>query len=160
MNRYSLDGRLGFLGAALCSLASLSVATGCRAVGKAAGFRGAEEMHGVVWNSPLPDLVPPGPERNTLYLSVRDASGADIELRDEIRGRLQQAGYTLERDPDKAHYHLRATLRYFGENPAGDRGVSQANTMGAIVGVSTAAGTYAALRGAGVDSLPAPRSAA
>jgi hypothetical protein len=150
----------------LCSsllLSSLAVFSfsGCEttSAGSALGFKGARERTGLVWNTPLPEMEPPGPNRRTIYVQFRDASGTAMDLRKEVRGKIESMGYTLERDPDKADYRLQATLRFFGENPAADEGRNVAATLGGVAGFGTAAAVYSTGRALGAPSSGAMASA-
>jgi hypothetical protein len=105
---------------------------GCRSVGEATGMPGAKPKYGIVWNAPMEDLTPPGPERRTVYVTYRDMSGEDIQLREHIREIVRNQGWIVTSDSDAADYHLRTTLRFFGENLAGDGGHSASNALGGI----------------------------
>jgi hypothetical protein len=65
-------------------------------------------------------------------------SDADsIDIRDDVREAVRDAGYTLVDDPTKANFRLRATIRYYGENEAADEGRGLARGMGAVGGAAT-----------------------
>jgi hypothetical protein len=66
------------------------------------------------WAEPLTSLDPPAPNRNRVYVQYRDASGGDLQLRDDIRGAVANAGYVLVQNPDQADYRLETIIRKFG----------------------------------------------
>lgn len=128
-------------------LAGGLVSTGCRSVGGLAGSRDAEARSGTVWNLPAPDLPPLRPDQRTAFVSVRNISDADIDIRREVRAAVQSAGFRLVDDPEEAHIRLRATIRYFGENENADGGESLARNLGAVGGAATGVAAGAATTG-------------
>lgn len=128
-------------------LAALLVSTGCRSVGGLAGSRDAEPRSGTVWNLPAPDLPPLRPDQRTAFVSIRNISDADIDIRHQIRSAVQGAGFQLVDDPDEAHIRLRATIRYFGENENADEGRGLAQNLGAVGGAATGVAAGAATTG-------------
>ncbi len=126
------------------------VGTGCRSVGGLIGNKDAEARSGTVWNVPAPDIEPVAPEERTVYIRVRNISDAtEINLTPDIKSSVQDAGYILVDDPTEANFRLRASLRFFGENEAGDLGQSQARLLGGISGAGIGLGTYGVARSAG-----------
>jgi len=119
----------------------------CRSVGGVAGSRDAAARSGTVWNVPAPELPPLRPEQKTAYVTVRNISDADINVRQEIRAAVRDAGFRLVEDPEEAHIRLRATVRYFGENENADEGRGLANSLGAVGGAAIGVGTGAAVTG-------------
>lgn len=112
-------------------------ATGCRSVAGVLGDDDAEARSGSVWNVPAPFLEPPPAENRTVYVSWRNMSDAsEINLTQDLKASLQNAGYTVVNDPQGAHFRLRARLRYFGENEQADGGVSKAAALGGISGAA------------------------
>lgn len=126
--------------------------TGCRSFGNVIGSKDAEARSGTVWNVPAPDIEPVGPEQRTVFVKVRNISDAtEINLAPDIKSSVQDAGYILVDDPSKANFRLRATIRFFGENEAGDLGQGQARVLGGIAGAGVGLGTYGAARSAGAN---------
>ncbi len=126
------------------------VASGCtsvsRGVGKVTANKYATPSSGTVWAVPPPQLDPPSPENKTVYISFRNISDAQsVELGDKLRNAAQEQGWTVVRDPQKAHYRLRASLRYFGEVKPDSGGKQVANNMGLITGAAVGVGTGAAV---------------
>lgn len=108
---------MSFKIAALGLLASVSVLGGCRTFHGAIGDEAATKpLTKITWAAPLEDLDPPAPGRKRVWVQYRDASGQDIQLRDEIREAVERSGYELVSNPDTADYRLQATLRDFGRN--------------------------------------------
>lgn len=133
--------------ASAVGLTLLLAVNGCRSVGSVAGSRDAEARSGTVWNVPAPELPPLRPDQRTAFVSVRNISDADIDIRREIRAAVQDAGFRLVDDPEEAHIRLRATIRYFGENENADEGRSLANSLGSVGGAAIGVGTGAAVTG-------------
>lgn len=108
---------MSFKIAALGMLAALGVLGGCRTINGALGDEAATKpLTKITWAAPLEDLDPPAPGRKRVWVQYRDASGQDIQLRDEIREAVERSGYELVSNPDTADYRLQATLRDFGRN--------------------------------------------
>ncbi|MEM1108132.1 MAG: complement resistance protein TraT [Planctomycetota bacterium] len=125
---------------------------GCRSVGKVLGNKDAEVRSGTVWNVPAPDIEPPAPSDRTVYIQVRNMSDASqIDLTPDIKSAVQDAGYVIVNDPTTANFRLRASLRFFGENEAGDLGRSQALALGGISGAGIGLGTAGVASAAGAN---------
>jgi hypothetical protein len=108
----------------LCALAL--VAQSCRSVG-------SPELKQLKvsskWLTPSPDIRPVSGKNKLVYLSIRNTSGSNIEIRNEVRAKVQELGYRVTDDLDQAYFILMADLRYFGEKS--DRGYG--NTVGGAV---------------------------
>lgn len=126
----------------------VTVVTGCTSVSRGMGSltdnKYAEPRSGTVWVVPPPQLEPPGSDERTVYISYRNISDADIDLRDLIVDTARNQGWTIVRDPQQAHYRLRSSVRYFGEvePESGGAGVGQAlgGIAGAAVGIGVGVG--------------------
>ena len=129
--------RLTFL---LLSLAVLAL-SGCAATMTALEHRNLEVQ------SKMSDTIfldPVGPELKTVYLQVKNTSDKDINLQGIISQSLVQKGYTLETDPEQAHYLLHVNVRFAGKaKPMDIQRALQAGyggAMGTLVGGMVGAG--------------------
>ena len=119
--------------------------TGCatmdRAYQKTVGVVDPDKMTlqgGSKWMSPMPRLGMPGSGEMVVYLRFKNSSGSPLgDLYEEIRTGVEQAGYTVTRNRDEAHYVLTADVRFFGENRNKDAGGALL-TGGALGGVTGA----------------------
>ncbi len=111
-------------------LAVFGVLGGCRTINGALGDEAATSpLTKLTWAAPLEDLDPPSPDRKKVWVQYRDASGQDIQLRDEIREAVERAGYQLVSNPDTADYRLQATVRDFGRNVDTNQFPKQVNAV-------------------------------
>lgn len=136
MNIPRIPSSISVLSTAIVLLGTAGLMS-CRSVGGVAGSRDAEPRSGTVWNIPAPDLPPLRPDQRTAFVSIRNISDADIDIRHEIRDAVRSAGFRLVDDPEEAHIRLRATIRYFGENEHADEGRGLADSLGAVGGAAT-----------------------
>ncbi len=136
------------LGVFVLSLVLVTV-SGCTAVSRSMGEltdnKYAKARSGSVWIVPPPQLEPPSEEQKTAYISFRNISDADIDLTDVIRDAAIAQGWTLTKDPKKATYRLRSSLRYFGEVEPESGGAAVGQAMGAIAGAAVGLGTGVAV---------------
>jgi Enterobacterial TraT complement resistance protein len=138
----------------------LLVVPGCSAVGRdlgsAVGSKYATPDGGITWNVPAPELDPVADSQKTVYVTVRNISDASqFDIKGALDQGLTNEGYRITRDPLRAHYRLRVSVRYFGENEAADGGHAQANALGAISGAAVGVGTGAAIEKVTGSSLAA-----
>jgi hypothetical protein len=145
-----------------CALAwaSLGSLAGCSQVGRgmggALGNKYAAPDAGITWNLPAPDLEPPSDSKKTVYLTIRNISDAEaFDIKGALQQGIQNQGYRIISDPEKANYRLKVSIRYFGENEAADGGRGQANLLGAVSGAAVGVGTGAAIHAATGSSLGA-----
>ncbi|GER06880.1 hypothetical protein GCM10007972_11350 [Iodidimonas muriae] len=90
-----------------------------------------------------PQLDPPRAEDKTVYISFRNLSDANVDLRNQLRAGASSLGWVLVNDPEKAKFRLRGDLRFFGEVEPESGGLGAAAGMGIISGAATGIGTYA-----------------
>jgi hypothetical protein len=145
-----------------CALAWASVGSlaGCATVGRgmggALGNKYAAPDAGITWNLPAPDLEPPSESKKTVYLTIRNISDAEgFDIKGPLQQGIQNQGYRIASDPEKANYRLKVSVRYFGENEAADGGHAQANLLGAVSGAAVGVGTGAAIHAATGNTLGA-----
>ena len=81
------------------------------------------------WLTPSPHVRPVSGKDKLVYCSIRNTSGSNIDIRSEVRSKVQELGYRLTDDLDQARFILMADLRYFGTKS--DRGYG--NTVGGAV---------------------------
>ncbi|PAV26826.1 TraT complement resistance protein [Tamilnaduibacter salinus] len=128
------------------------VASGCTTVSRQMGSltdnKYAEPRSGTVWVVPPPQLEPPRPSEKTVYISYRNISDSDIDLRNLLIESAREQGWTVTSDPRSAHYRLRASNRFFGEVEPESGGAGTGAAMGAIAGAATGLGTGAAVANA------------
>ena len=74
---------------------------------------------------------PPSESKKTVYLTIRNISDAEGFDQGPLQQGIQNEGYRIVSDPEKANYRLKVSVRYFGENEAADGGHAQANLLGA-----------------------------
>jgi hypothetical protein len=114
----------------------------------------AQPRSGTHWAVASPELEPPALADKTLYVSFRNVSDGDIDLREIMERSARDQGWTLLRDPNAAKFRLRATLRSYGEVAPESAGRQAAGTMGWIGGAAVGAGS-----GAVVSTFTGGRSA-
>jgi hypothetical protein len=134
---------------AIVLLAAVVMAAGCTSVSRQLGSitanKYAEPRSGTVWVVPPPQLEPPAAADRTVYISYRNISDSDIDLRGLLRDSARDQGWTLVNDPSQAKYRLRASTRFFGEVEPESGGAGAAKMMGAISGAAVGVGTGYAL---------------
>lgn len=132
-----------FLTALLAVL--LIVMAGCTTVSRQMGSltdnKYAEPRSGTVWVVPPPQLEPPRSSDRTVYISYRNISDSDIDLRNLLIESAREQGWTVTSHPQSAHYRLRASNRFFGEVEPESGGASMGRNMGVIAGAATGLGT-------------------
>lgn len=134
-----------FFNLAMVFLATAVMASGCTTVSRQLGSitdnKYAEARSGTVWVVPPPQLEPPSSADRTVYISYRNISDSDIDLRELLRESAREQGWTVLSNPDLAKYRLRASTRFFGEVEPESGGAGAARTMGAISGAAVGLGT-------------------
>ncbi|XOZ33115.1 complement resistance protein TraT [Halomonadaceae bacterium KBTZ08] len=104
----------------------------------------AEPRSGTVWVVPPPQLEPPRADERTVYISYRNISDAQLNLRPLLIKSAKKNGWEVVNRPQQAHYRLRASTRYFGEVDPDSGGASAARNMGVIAGAAAGVGVGAA----------------
>ena len=85
------------------------------------------------WLTTVPKARPVSEDKKLVYLSVRNTSGIDADLNTDIRKYVQDLGYKITGDLDKAQFVLQINLRYYGEKSK----TGYVNTVGgAIIGAA------------------------
>lgn len=122
----------------------MAVVSGCttmsRQLGSLTDNKYAEPRSGTVWVVPPPQLAPPAADSRTVYISYRNISDSDIDLRELLITSAREQGWTITNDPTNANYRLRASTRFFGEVEPESGGAVAASSMGAIAGAATGLG--------------------
>lgn len=130
---------------ALSLLACANVLSGCAAVQTAIAHRDLDvqnKMTDTIF------LDPVGPEKQTIYLQVRNTSDQpDFDLSADLRAALQAHGYTLETDPERAHYLLQVNVLQVGKMDPSAAEQMFASGYGSILGVAGAGATIGAIAG-------------
>lgn len=132
---------------AAITVLAVSILTGCATMDR--GYRGIvgvvdpdrmEMTSDIKWMTPPVNmgLRPVGPEKLVVYLRLKNSAGYPVEgLYQSLTSGLEQAGYSITRSPDEAHFSVMADVRYFGVNKRGDGGASM--ITGAVLGGATGA---------------------
>jgi hypothetical protein len=81
------------------------------------------------WLTPSPHIRPVSGSQKLVYLSIRNTSGSSIDIRNQIRSKVEGLGYRVTDDLTTAKFILMADIRYFGEKS--EKGYS--NTVGGAV---------------------------
>ncbi|MBU2872729.1 complement resistance protein TraT [Marinobacter salexigens] len=130
---------------AIVLLAAVVMASGCTAVSRQLGSitanKYADARSGTLWVVPPPQLEPPAASDRNVYISYRNISDSDIDLRGLLRDSAREQGWNVVNDPTSAKYRLRASTRFFGEVEPESGGASAARTMGLISGAAVGVGT-------------------
>lgn len=88
------------------------------------------------WLNPSPHVRPVSDSDKKVYVSVRNTSGSDMDIRSDVKSKLRELGYQVTGDLKEANFILMADLRYFGVKS--EKGY--ANTIGgAVIGGATGA---------------------
>jgi hypothetical protein len=67
------------------------------------------------WLSETPDIAVSSQKDKKVYLSIRNTSGTDLDIRESIKTKVESiSGYKVVTDLDDANYVLKATIRYYG----------------------------------------------
>lgn len=134
-------------------VAGVGMLGGCteivRTGGGLLGQEGAKAEYGVVWNTAIPEMLPPSASRKSVYVTYQDVSGEEISLHQELREAIASRGYVLTGEPDQAAYRVRATLRYFGPNDESTRTHIDGILNGVVAGTAVGAATYGVLGASG-----------
>ncbi len=124
----------------------LTALTGCTTMDRM--YRGSTRMTNpdkmklqtnVKWLTPPTSmgLTPVAPEKRTVYLRYKNSSGSNMpDMRADIEQSLQQAGYSVTRDPTEAKYTMTVDCRFFGVNREKDAGgtLLTGGILGGILG--------------------------
>ena len=87
-------------------------------------------------------IEPVSPENRIIYISVRNTSDKQLDIKSEIISRIKQSGYTITEDPEKANFMLQANVLQAGKtdlraiNTAYDSGFG-----GGLLGAGAVAGS-------------------
>lgn len=89
-------------------------------------------------------LEPVRDDLKTVYVEVRNTSDKDINVSDQIKSMVQQHGYRLVTDPDKAHYLLQANILQAGKIDPSAASTALSNGFGGAVlgGLAGGAATH------------------
>lgn len=132
----------------LVALIAVALMSGCttmsRGIGKLTANKFAEPRSGTTWVVPPPQLEPPRQDERTVYISYRNISDAQLQLRPLLVQSAKNQGWDVVNRPQNAHYRLRASTRYFGEVEPESGGSSAARNMGVISGAAAGVGIGAA----------------
>ncbi|MEM9740418.1 MAG: complement resistance protein TraT [Pseudomonadota bacterium] len=123
----------------MIAVAAAAVALGgctqaSRGLGQLTANKYAEARSGTNWLVAPPQLEPP--VDRTVYISFRNLSDADLDLRALMIEGAQDQGWTVVNDPNAATYRLRGDLRFFGEVEPESGGAGAAAGLGAIAGAA------------------------
>ncbi|MFN5943895.1 MAG: complement resistance protein TraT [Phycisphaerae bacterium] len=119
MNRTSLTLIAGFALVAALAGGCQSASDG---IGRFTGEEGATTGYErVTWDADVGEINPPSPDRRTVYVQFNDATGRDIQMRNELRDELKALGYQIVTNPDSAAYKLQVRITSFDRREAGDR---------------------------------------
>lgn len=116
-----------------------------RQMGSITDNKYAKARSGTTWVVPPPQLEPPSDADRTVFISYRNISDADIDLRDLLREAAQEQGWRVINDPEQAKYRLRASTRFFGEVDPDSGGAGVGAAMGSIAGAAVGVGTGVAV---------------
>ena len=94
-------------------------------------------------------LDPVKKEQRVVYVSIHNTSGQDIHLKPKIVSMLEQKGYKITDDPDKAKYILMVNVLFANNLKEANaaRGASAAGTVGAAAGGYNGGGKGALIGG-------------
>ena len=80
-------------------------------------------------------LEPVGPDKRVVFVSVRNTSDRDLDIKPRILARLQQSGYRITDDPDEAQFMLQANVLKVGKTNEDERdSFIEAGFTGAALG--------------------------
>ncbi len=106
-------------------------------------------------------LEPVAPEKRIVFVSVRNTSDKDLDIKQRILARLQQSGYRITDNPDEAQFMLQANVLKVGKTNQDERdSFIEAGFTGAVIGDlaasdsnSTEGKVLGAIAGVVVDAL-------
>jgi len=124
-----------------------------RGLGSLTSNKYAKPRSGSVWVVPPPQLEPVALDKKTVYISFRNISDADMDLTETLKQAATEQGWVVVRDPTKATFRLRASLRFWGEVKPETGGANKASSMGGITGAAVGLGAAAALHSSGRSGL-------
>ena len=85
-------------------------------------------------------LEPLAPEKRIAYVRVRDVSGEQFDLKDDVVAAVRAKGIQVTQDPEKANFMLTATILQAGKTTMEDAaGALSSGFSGALIGASGAA---------------------
>ena len=87
------------------------------------------------WMSPQPRIRPVSADDMVIYCRVRNSAGADVDVSEAVKDKVEDMGYTLTRNIDEARFTLNADVRYLGEGAKKDLGpVVIGGVLGGVTG--------------------------
>lgn len=85
-------------------------------------------------------LEPVAPEKRIAYVRVRDVSGEQFDLKDDVINAVRSKGIQVTQNPEKANFMLTATILQAGKTTANDvNSALSAGFSGALIGAGGAA---------------------
>ena len=80
-------------------------------------------------------LEPVSPDKRTIFVSVRNTSDKDLNIKSRILGRLVESGYTIVDDPDAAQFMLQTNVLKVGKDDLkNSESYLEAGFSGAVLG--------------------------
>ena len=95
-------------------------------------------------------INPVAKEKRTIFVSMKNTSGTNINLESAIIGSLASKGYTVVDDPDTATYILMTNVLYC--NKKSENNLAQGAVMGGMAGAiaNSGSGNFRSIGGAGL----------
>ncbi len=98
-------------------------------------------------------LEPVGPDKRIIFVSVRNTSDKDLDLKSQILDRLGNSGYEITDDPESAYFMLQANVLKVGKDDIGaSDSYLDAGFSGAVLG-STVSSKSDSAKGAVIGAL-------
>ena len=100
---------------------------------------------GIEWMAPQPALREVSPDKQVVYLRLRNTSGSPLEmapLQDRVRVGIESAGYRVTTNVNEAQFTVNADVRYCGDASKKEMGLGAAATT-AVAGVGGAVAGHA-----------------
>ena len=109
MKKFSASQVLKILGITLSGLAFF----GCSAVNTSLNKRDLDVQ---TKTSDTIFLEPVRPDKRIVFVSVRNTSDKDLNIKSRIKNRLRDSGYQITSDPDQAQFMLQANILKVGKD--------------------------------------------
>lgn len=99
-------------------------------------------------------LEPVGPEKQIVYVRVRNTTDKEIDIQQNIKDAFTANGFTITQNPNKAQFMVQANLLQVGKGDARSaRSALESGFGGVVLGLGVAAATGASSTGYGVAGL-------
>lgn len=137
--KVSLTNHIRTLGVSSVALVFLASISGCQAIHTSVKKRNLDvqtKMSETVF------LEPVKPAHRVIYISVRNTSDKQLDIKQRINGALVQSGYKVTDDPDKANFMLQGNVLQCGKSDLrASEDAHRAGWGGAWAGIALAGAT-------------------